>query len=216
MEGITVTAPPLSPRFELPALPMDRSGPTQEEMTGYDASDPPRVYPGPIDPGLLVKGSKPGVWDLTRNLLRPEVETLLDDIISPAEGATYNTRFGGNSFDLYGGHPGALPRPLDANGNPIGQKYSPAGFVQMTESTWNEVADRYGLDKANYGAFNQRLGAVGRIIDRQALDPLLNGDLDTVIRLLKPEWASLPGDGQRISADDFKQRFADGMAKRAR
>jgi len=75
-----------------------------------------------------------------------------------------------------------------------GQKTPPAkaaGAYQFIASTWGEVSRQYGIP--GFGPREQDMGAVARIIYRQALDDVLAGRFESAVIKCRQEWTSLPG-----------------------
>lgn len=122
----------------------------------------------------------PSYADYLSYLELPQVRATLDTI-AWAEGANYNTLFGGGTFRIGGPHPNQRI--------PFRNTYSTAaGRYQFLKSTW----DSLGLP--NMSEVNQDIGALMLIQRRGALDEILNGDFLGAIRngSLGREWASLP------------------------
>lgn len=72
-----------------------------------------------------------------------------------------------------------------------------AGAYQFIASTWDEMRAAYALP--DFSPSSQDQAAVGLLIRRKAVQPLLDGDVERAIFLCREEWASLPGSpyGQR-------------------
>jgi muramidase (phage lysozyme) len=67
-----------------------------------------------------------------------------------------------------------------------------AGAPQFLPSTWQEIAERYGLD--SFSPENQDLGYVGCLLKRPgAVEALLAGKFEKAVEICRPEWTSLPG-----------------------
>lgn len=82
-----------------------------------------------------------------------------------------------------------------------GQKTPPAkaaGAYQFIASTWGEVSRLYGIP--GFGPREQDIGAVGRIIYRQALDDVVAGRFAVAVAKCKQEWTSLPGAAESHAA----------------
>jgi muramidase (phage lysozyme) len=118
----------------------------------------------------------------------PEQRAALD-AIAWAEGAEYNTMFGGGKFSTAGGwkHP---DRVIRSNG----YASAAAGRYQFMPFTWEKVKRKLGLsdfspenqDRAAIELMNERLkGNSAEILRKEGLS-------DRVLNLLAPEWASLP------------------------
>ncbi len=127
--------------------------------------------------------------DLISASINPNVQAGLY-AIQKAEGGAPNVRIGGSTFDDNSRHPGALPRPVDVSGRPIGEKRSAAGSYQMIESTFDEKQKQYRLP--DFTEPNQRLAAIARLKDRGALPALREGNLPAALPGASREWAALP------------------------
>lgn len=122
----------------------------------------------------------PSYSEYQQYLTLPQVRATLDTI-AWAEGANYNTLFGGGTFTIGGPHPN---RQI-----PFRNTYSTAaGRYQFLKSTW----DSLGLP--NMSELNQDIGALMLIQRRGGLDEILAGDFAGALRsgALGKEWASLP------------------------
>ncbi len=117
----------------------------------------------------------------------PRVKAMLDAIAS-AEGADYNTLFGGGTFSDYSQHPNqAITRKLGK-----GKITSTAaGRYQFLNKTWEGLARQLGLP--DFAADSQDLGAIALMKSRGMIGPLLKGDLPGALVKGNREWASLPG-----------------------
>lgn len=109
-------------------------------------------------------------------------------VIRKAEGTDgpdgYRMLFGKSLFNSYADHP---RQTIKASG----YTSSAAGAYQIKASTWDETAQIMGL--TDFSPASQDLAALGRIAARGALDDVLAGRLDTAIKKINREWASLPG-----------------------
>ena len=116
----------------------------------------------------------------------PRVRAMLDTIAF-AEGADYNTNYGGKSFDTSKGW--SHPRNKVDGGRWASDA---AGKYQFLSTTWDEVAGQLGLK--DFSPRSQDIAAL-RLIERRGVDlgALAAGDpgADTFAKLA-PEWASLP------------------------
>jgi muramidase (phage lysozyme) len=65
-----------------------------------------------------------------------------------------------------------------------------AGAPQITETTWNAVSKRLGLQ--DFSPRSQDIAACGLIDARGALDDVLAGRIERAMFLCRKEWASLP------------------------
>lgn len=124
----------------------------------------------------------------------PSVRAFLDTV-AWAEGADYNTLFGGNTFSSYAQHPLAIGAIRLANGSTT----SAAGRYQFERGTWDGAQRALGL--SDFSPANQDLAAIYLIDGRGQLNKLMAGDIDGTLRGLGCLWASLPfsgcGQGQR-------------------
>jgi muramidase (phage lysozyme) len=121
---------------------------------------------------------------LTQN---PNVRTFLD-LISETEGTTkhgYSTAFGGGVLPALNDH----PRTVQTFGKK-GEKTSAAGRYQFLQSTWDDVAKKYGL--TDFGPTSQDIAAVELLRRNGALSDVLNGDFKQAIARSGATWASLP------------------------
>jgi len=92
---------------------------------------------------------------------------------------------GGSHFSIANGwaHPW--------HGIPTTQGARACGAYQFLGTTWAECADKYGLP--DFTPASQDEGAVGKVIDRGALDDVIGGWLESAIARCRKEWTSLPG-----------------------
>jgi muramidase (phage lysozyme) len=117
-------------------------------------------------------------------LKNPKIRAMLD-VIGTAEGATYNTRVGGATFDDLSKKPGKstyIPS--------IKQNSTAEGRYQFLNSTWGGVAKDLGI--SDFSAESQDIAAIELIKRRGALNDILTDNFDNAIYKLSPEWASLP------------------------
>lgn len=136
----------------------------------------------------------------------PNVAALLR-VIRAGEGTAdaggYRRLFGGGTFAGFADH----PRQIVVKS---GYRSTAAGAYQFLESTWDETARIMGL--RDFSPASQDLAALGRIAARGALDDAIAGRLESALRKIAREWASLPGSpyGQpTISLTRARQVFAD-------
>lgn len=120
-------------------------------------------------------------------LSNPNVQALLR-VIRAGEGTSdeggYRRLFGGGTFSSFADHPRTVVKKS-------GYTSTAAGAYQALASSWDETARIMGL--SDFSPRNQDLFALGRIAARGALDDALAGRLETAIRKISREWASLPG-----------------------
>ncbi|MGH9956543.1 MAG: glycoside hydrolase family 24 protein [Pyrinomonadaceae bacterium] len=84
-----------------------------------------------------------------------------------------------------------------------------AGRYQFLHGTWTVLA------LADFGARNQDIGAVALLQRHRAINPLLNGDVETAVANARGEWASLPNSphGQPTrEMDDFQTEYDNALA----
>ncbi len=120
--------------------------------------------------------------------ISPEYRALLDTIAG-AEGADYNTLYGGKTFSDFSQHPGLLI-------NAYGRKSTAAGRYQFVNSTYRELRDEKGL----FSSFNeeeQDKAALHLIQKKGVTQELLEksietGDFNQVWDRLASTWASFP------------------------
>lgn len=119
-------------------------------------------------------------------LENPNVKRMLD-LLSWAEGTEkhgYHNNFGGSRLDDLSWHPNkVLGQTKDG-------KTTATGRYQFLGSTWNEQAKKLNL--TDFGERNQDIAAVGLIMDRGALDDVINGDVMKAVYKLRHTWSSLP------------------------
>lgn len=141
----------------------------------------------------FVDGATGGILRLSRMRdVRPEmlnnsnVKALLM-VIRTGEGTAdaggYNRLFGGGKFSSFADHPRITVRKS-------GYVTTAAGAYQFLASTWDETKRIMGL--ADFSPRNQDLGALGRIAARGALDDALTGKLESALKKISKEWASMP------------------------
>ncbi len=108
---------------------------------------------------------------------------------SSQDESAYTILNGGSHFVTgWGGHPFAGQRTPPAKA---------AGAYQFIASTWAEVSALYGI--TDFSPRNQDLGAIGRIIYRQALDDVIAGRFESAVIKCRKEWTSLPGAAESSS-----------------
>lgn len=119
----------------------------------------------------------------------PNVRKFLD-LIAQAEGVKhgYNTMFGNERFSNLSTHPNVRKAFKQTDGQT--NYTTAAGRYQFLNSTWNNLAKRYGF--RDFSPQAQDLGAIALIAGRGALDDVLKGDWQAAIQKTGKEWASLP------------------------
>lgn len=129
------------------------------------------------------------VEDLRKLRSDPEIQAMLDTIAS-AEGANYNTLFGGGTFSDFGAHPNQrITRKFKGGSKSITS--TAAGRYQFLKGTWDEVAAKLGL--TNFDPESQDLAAIFQMRKRGMIGPTQRGDVATAFTMGNREWASLPG-----------------------
>lgn len=135
------------------------------------------------------------------------------DLIARTEGVKhgYNTLFGNQRIGSLNAHPNIRKRFTQTDGRT--NVTTAAGRYQFLYDTWNNVARQYGLK--DFGAQNQDFGAVALIAGRGALNDVINGNWQSAIKKLGPEWASLPSSNykQNKRSWDFVNSFLGGNSK---
>lgn len=119
----------------------------------------------------------------------PNVRKFLD-LIAQAEGVKhgYNTMFGNERFGNLSAHPNVRKAFKQTDGQT--NYTTAAGRYQFLNSTWNNLAKRYGF--RDFSPQAQDLGAIALIAGRGALDDVLKGNWQAAIQKTGKEWASLP------------------------
>lgn len=119
----------------------------------------------------------------------PNVRKFLN-FIAQAEGVKhgYNTMFGNERFQSLGAHPNVRKAFKQTDGRT--NYTTAAGRYQFLNSTWNNLAKRYGF--RDFSPQAQDLGAIALIAGRGALDDVLKGNWQAAIQKTGKEWASLP------------------------
>lgn len=134
-------------------------------------------------------------------LANPKVQAMLRTI-RYAEGTGdegYGTRVGGEKFTDLSKKPGKKTYIKS-----IGDYSSAEGAYQFLNKTWEGVSKKLGL--TDFSKESQDIAAVDLIIQRGALDDILNGNFKKAVNKLAPEWASLPKDGGGSNYKNQKAR----------
>lgn len=132
----------------------------------------------------------------------PRVRAMLD-VIGAAEGAGYNTAYGGGKFDITAGM--AKPRSVIHAGN---YSSSAKGRYQVMNDTEDDYL-KPRLGDIPFDEHGQDVRAVALLIRRGMISNILNDDFFGAIRKGVAEWASLPKAngrsyyGQGARSDDF-------------
>lgn len=145
--------------------------------------------------------------DVRAEMLSLQNVAALLRVIRAGEGTSdaggYRRLFGGGTFSSFADHPRVKVTKS-------GYTSTAAGAYQFLSSTWDETARIMGL--SDFSPASQDLAALGRIAARGALDDAIAGRLESALRKISREWASLPGSpyGQpTISLARAQQVFAD-------
>jgi lysozyme len=112
------------------------------------------------------------------------------DVIAWAEGADYNTLFGGGTFASYADHPRQYVSAW-LGGREITS--SAAGRYQFLARTWDTLKARLGL--VDFSPASQDAAAVELIREKGALRDVQAGRFDLAVSKVRAVWASLPGAG---------------------
>lgn len=136
----------------------------------------------------------------------PERKAILD-LIGWAEGANYNTMYGGGTFTSYKDHPDKV---ISASGIAS----SAAGRYQFLTPTWDGA--RKALNLPDFSPTSQDKAAIYLIQGRSALADVDSGNIDAFLDKCSYEWASLPpyrypGQGTKTTAD-CKKYYAERLA----
>lgn len=136
----------------------------------------------------------------------PNVRKVLD-FISTAEGADYDTGFGGTKISL-DKHPNETKYFRNKEGKRL--PTTAAGRYQFIGSTYKNLSNRLGLN--DFSPASQDLAAVELIKEKGALDDIVKGDITTAIKKLNTTWSSLPDspNKQRTVSWDFAANFFGG------
>lgn len=129
----------------------------------------------------------PTIAQHTSYLSNPYVQAWLATI-RWAEGAGYNTLYGGSTFSDYSKHPN---RRITAGG----YTSTAAGGYQFLYGTWVGIANKLGL--SDFSPRSQDIAALELTAERGALNYILKGDLVSALKTLGCAWASLPYSGCR-------------------
>ncbi|MGK0703862.1 glycoside hydrolase family 24 protein [Yokenella regensburgei] len=141
----------------------------------------------------------PELWHMHPVMFLSSLIVLIGDIkilrlkaflrmIRIGEGTTkedgYYTMFTGRLFTNLTNHP-------NVRNESNGIVSTAAGAYQFLYRTWSNLSRKYSFK--DFSQSNQDLGAIALIAGRNALVPVMNGQIDEAIHLCRNEWASLPG-----------------------
>lgn len=178
----------------------------EPDLSQYLPQDIPQEHP------THRRGKAAKISAVNRNL-SPEARALLDTIAGD-ESPDYNTIYGGRKVSDLSRHPG-IDVPIGRGPN-AGKTSSAAGRYQFLKGTWNEQAQKLGLqdfspenqDLAAWNLANETYGnKTGRDLqsDLSSNNPALQARIGHV---LSGTWTSLPGGiEQGAHANSFVDRY---------
>lgn len=154
---------------------------------------------------------------------RPSVrQAFLDTLAGPESNGQYNVMYGGRTFGDYADHPRRMF--VIENGPNAGEKTSASGRYAFNQATWDEQAQRHGLN--SFSPDNQDIAAwelASRVYRNKT-----GGDLETALssgdpqqiaeagQVLAKRWTSLPsGIESRQTEDGFVTAFNDASGNEA-
>lgn len=166
--------------------------------------------------GFLLSGENMATLkDIQNAYANPNTRKFLD-FIAQAEGVKhgYNTLFGNQRFDNLGSHPNIRKEFRQTDGKT--NYTTAAGRYQFLNSTWNNLAKRYGF--RDFSPQYQDMGAIALIAGRGALDDVVSGNYQAAVKKLGREWASLPSSTykQGKRSWDFVNKQLGGQPQPAR
>lgn len=130
----------------------------------------------------------------------PNVRRYLD-MLAQAEGADYDTLFGGAKFNSYADHPRVRKGFTQTDGKK--NTSSAAGRYQFLEKTWDDVAGTLGLK--DFSPASQDAAAVELLRRSGSLADVQAGRYDAAVAKDNKTWASLPGSpyAQKTRSQEF-------------
>ena len=182
----------------------------EPDLSQYLPQDIPQEHP------TRGRGKGAKISAVNRNL-SPEARALLDTIAGD-ESPDYNTIYGGRKISDLSRHPG-IDVPIGRGPN-AGKTSSAAGRYQFLKGTWNEQAQKLGLqdfspenqDLAAWNLANETYGnKTGRDLqsDLSSNNPALQARIGHV---LSGTWTSLPGGiEQGAHANSFVDRYKQSL-----
>lgn len=107
----------------------------------------------------------------------------------------YRMLFGGKLFDSFEDHPRIRTYEKTDEFIRNGKKdyTTAAGAYQITETNWNVLSKRFGLN--DFGPTNQDIAALALCDEKGAIPDILEGRIREAIARCAKTWASLPGAG---------------------
>jgi muramidase (phage lysozyme) len=128
------------------------------------------------------------------------------DVIAYAEGADYNTLFGGGTFASFADHPRQF-LTFRLGGRDLTS--SAAGRYQFLARTWDGLKPKLARQGfTDFGPAAQDAGAIELIRERGALLDVQAGRFATAIEKVRKVWASLPGAGYDQPEKSYSQLLA--------
>jgi muramidase (phage lysozyme) len=115
--------------------------------------------------------------ELEAHLGNPYVRAFVSTI-GDAEGAGYNTFYGGAKFGDYSRFPG------------YGHDNTASGRYQIMAATYDRLSAKLGL--TDFSPKTQDLMAAQLLVEDRAMEPLLSGNADAALSGAPRTWASLP------------------------
>lgn len=122
-------------------------------------------------------------------LTNPNVRKFLD-MLSRAEGADYNTTFGGGRVESLAKHPNLRAEFTQTDGKK--NTSTAAGRYQFMPDTWSRLQKQYPEQMPDFSPQSQDFGAAVLLSQRKALQDVVNGRFGTAVKKVGAEWASLP------------------------
>jgi muramidase (phage lysozyme) len=171
-----------------PTFGVDPDAP-QTGTTG--SSTPPVVPPGAEVPEYKAgsSGSRAVSSTTADTTLPPEARSFLDTISGPESGGAYNARWPGKTFSSYDSHPRIYePGPQGPS--------SAAGRYQITATTYDELANKYGLkdfkpETQDFAAWKLAEDTYRQRTGGDLLTALREGKTQDVQQMLRGRWPTL-------------------------
>ena len=188
-----------------------------QPVSGADNEEPDLSQYLPQEPPTRGRSKAAKTSAVNRNL-SPEARALLDTVAGD-ESPDYNTIYGGRKVSDLSRHPG-IDVPIGRGPN-AGKTSSAAGRYQFLKGTWNEQAQKLGLqdfspenqDLAAWNLANETYGnKTGRDLqsDLSSNNPALQARIGHV---LSGTWTSLPGGiEQGAHANSFVDRYRRSLS----
>lgn len=126
------------------------------------------------------------------------------DFIAAAEGADYDTGFGGTKIGL-DQHPNVTKYFRNKKGQTL--PTTAAGRYQFLTSTYRNLSKKLGL--TDFSPASQDLAAVELIREKGAIKDVLNGNFNQAIQKTNRTWASFPGSPHHQR--QVSQKFVDNF-----